>query len=165
MNPYFPGDAPGAEMLGILGAGLFVPVSMLLVVFLLLTRRRPRARLAAVALLALPMLLAVGAMGFAAVDVGSRHFGQWAQLKELLGRYSNLVAAEAKGPEGRLTPEQYRDIQARLLTPAPTFQFAGTQEPVRLRMMMTIPPYVGVDFGHGANAVFDLRTMWCIYSD
>jgi len=30
---------------------------------------------------------------------------------------------------------------------------------------MTVPPYVGVDFGHGANAVFDPPTMWCIYSD
>src|SRR5262245_33394029 len=112
MNPYFPGDAPGAEALGILGAGLFVPVSMLLLVFLRLARRHPRARLGGVVLLALTMVLAVGAMGFAAIDVGSRHFGQWAQLRDLLVRYSELVAAQAKGPGGRLTSEQYRDIQA-----------------------------------------------------
>jgi hypothetical protein len=26
-------------------------------------------------------------------------------------------------------------------------------------------PYVGVDFGGGANALFDPRTMICTYSD
>jgi hypothetical protein len=32
-------------------------------------------------------------------------------------------------------------------------------------MMQTIPPYVGVSFGEGRNAVFDLTTMICTYSD
>jgi len=56
-------------------------------------------------------------------------------------------------------------IEARLLDPPPTFQFAALQEPVKLRIMQTTPPYVGVDFGNGANAVFDPHTMICIYSD
>jgi hypothetical protein len=153
MNPYFPGDAPDAEVLGILGAALFVPAFGILLGCLLLTRRYPLARLVSVALLGLPLILGATGMGFAAVAVGSRHVGQWSQLKDLIGRYARLVAAEAKGADGRLTEGQYQDVQVRLLTPAPTFQFAGTQEPVRLRMMMTVPPYVGVDFGHGANAV------------
>jgi hypothetical protein len=78
---------------------------------------------------------------------------------------AELVRAQATEPDGRLTMSQYNDIQEKLFTPSPTFQFEGTRQPVRLRMMQTVPPYVGVDSGSGANAVFDPTTMVCIYSD
>lgn len=98
----------------------------------------------------------------AALGIGRRHFGEWADLKKLIRQYSDVVAAEIEKGED---PRQVAALQVKLLTPTPTFKFTSLREPVRLEVMQTEPPYVGVDFGNGANAVFDPRTMICKYSD
>lgn len=90
-----------------------------------------------------------------------RHFGEWAQLRALLIEYSEKVerAHEERG-SGSLAA-----IEMDILASAPEFKFRELRDPVRLRIMQTTPPYVGVDFGEGANAVFDPKTMICLYSD
>jgi hypothetical protein len=75
------------------------------------------------------------------------------------------VAREVPDPGRRLTDTEYDAVKSRLLTRQPTFASRGFREPLKIRMMQTIPPYVGVDFGEGRNAVFDLTTMICTYSD
>lgn len=165
LNPYFPGDAPGAEVLGIAGAMLMGATVVCAAIALLLTSTHPRARRVAMFALAVPTIVAALAIGVSITEVGSRHFGEWAQLKALIRDYSARVAKRAESADGRLTSAGYEALQQELLTPAPTFHFRGSRQPVRLRMMMTVWPYVGVDFGEGANAVFNPVTMVCIYSD
>lgn len=97
MNPYFPGDAPGAEMLGILGFAVFIPALVFALGWWFMIRSHPRARFIAVTLILLPMVMGGGGMGIAAVEVGKRHFGEWAELKGLIARYSQFVAAERRG--------------------------------------------------------------------
>ena len=165
LTPYFPGDPPAAELLGIFGALVIVPTLATAVAAFSMTSRYPRVRRVAMTALGIPALAGTLALGAFAVSVGARHFGEWAQLKSLIRRYSTRVAERAGPANYRLSPSQYHAIQSELLTPAPTFQFSGTHTAVRLRMMMTVWPYVGVDFGSGANAVFNPVTMICIYSD
>ena len=165
LNPYFPGDAPDAEVLGLLGGVILVLALVFTGAAVLLTSRHPRVRRLALVVLAAPGLVGMLAVGFFVKEVGARHFGEWAELKALLQHYSAQVSQRVRTADGYLPPDEYRAVQESLLTPAPTFQFRGTSEPVQLRMMMSVWPYVGVDFGHGANAVFNPTTMVCIYSD
>lgn len=161
---YFPGDPPVFETLATLSLLAIVAVVafgslMLLITYPKALRRFRRSSLrwifGAIAVLVIPL-------AFAAFGIGRRNFGEWAELKGLISRYSSLVAAEIERSGGAT---QLAALETRLLTPSPTFHFKGYPEPVHLRIMQTTPPYVGVDFGHGANAVFDPRTMVCIYAD
>ena len=58
-----------------------------------------------------------------------------------------------------LTEEEFRRFHERFLPqPLPVaLQGYGT---VHLRMAHGVYPYIGVDFGGGANALFDRRTMF-----
>jgi hypothetical protein len=106
-----------------------------------------------------PCAIALVAAG---LGISRRHSGEWAGLKALIREYSNRVAAEIENGED---PNQLAALEMKLLTPAPTFKFKSLPEPVRLKVMQASPPYVGVDFGNGANAVFDPVTMICTYAD
>jgi len=46
-----------------------------------------------------------------------------------------------------------------------TFTFPLVGRTVRIRLMQTYPPYVGVDYGDGRNCVFDLKSMRMTYVD
>lgn len=98
-----------------------------------------------------------------------RRVGPWAELRRLLVATSREVA-EARAaldiPQDRqLTTDEMRQIEALVLNPAPEYTFPIIRRTVRLRLMRTSPPYVGVDFGGGRRAVFDLQTMVMIYAD
>jgi hypothetical protein len=161
---YFPGDPPVFEMLATLSllalGGLAVGCCM---VFLVThpgkTRRFRRKLLIVCSALMTPFaIIFLGAV----LGIGRRHFGEWAELKATIQKHSDIVAAEIERGED---PRQVAFLEMKLLSPAPTFKFRALREPVRLKIMQTKPPYVGVDFGHGANAVFDPQTMICTYSD
>src|SRR5690348_11968565 len=91
---YFPGDPPVAEVIGILGALIFVPAFVLCGVALVARRYRLTAMFV-FALFLGPLLLGTAALSVAAVDIGRRHFGEWSELKGLLSRYAELVRAQA----------------------------------------------------------------------
>lgn len=161
---YFPGDPPVFETVAtvtllLIGAlAIFGALAFLGTISNVSWRfRRPMLRIALglTCLLVIPLVISI-------VGISRRHFGEWAQLKALIRHYSEIVGHEV---ERNGNPSRLRAIEAQLLTPPPTFQFAALQEPVRLRIMQTTPPYVGVDFGGGANAVFDPLTMICVYAD
>jgi len=164
VTSYFPGDPPAFETVATFSLLLAAALVMLGALFFLLTIhktwrrfRRPSLRLisALMGLLAIPL-------GFATLGIGRRHFGEWAELKASIRHYSELVAMEVARSG---SADQLPAVQARFFDPPPTFKFSALREPVKFRIMQTTPPYVGVDFGNGANAVFDPRTMICVYSD
>ncbi|MBY0273930.1 hypothetical protein K2Z84_01220 [Candidatus Binatia bacterium] len=108
------------------------------------------------ALLALAILPLVGLLAGGCV-IANRHFGEWRQLRRQLRLSHDFARAAAD--EGRSV------LAADLPPQLAEFRFSGLQKPVRIRIMSGREPYVGVDFGEGANAMFDPVTMLCTYSD
>jgi hypothetical protein len=98
-----------------------------------------------------------------------RRIGPWAGLRCLLVAKSREVAAARVAldipPDRPLTAAEMGSIEALVLDPAPEYTFPIVRRTVRLRLMRTTPPYVGVDFGGGRRAVFDLATMVILYAD
>jgi hypothetical protein len=127
-------------------------------------RRGPaRAAASGLVVLAVVILLATS------VPPIGRRVGPWAELRRLLVAKSREVA-EARAaldiPRDRpLTADEMHRIEALVLNPAPEYTFPIIRRTVRLSLMRTSPPYVGVDFGGGRRAVFDLKTMGVIYAD
>ncbi|WP_375743914.1 hypothetical protein NR800_01605 [Corallococcus interemptor] len=110
-------------------------------------------------------LLSLLAMSPALAKVAGRHWGEWGHLKAVLRDYAPRVRAFSSRADGALSEEEYARAKAWLLAQPVTFRFETEPEPVRIRLMRTVPPYLGVDFGQGQNAVFDPVTMLCVYSD
>jgi hypothetical protein len=164
---YFPGDAPVAEVLLIFSVVLAL-VCLLSGMGALVACKVFRLRAAFRRISMAPLLLAALPMCLVLYSGGSilgRRFGEWRDLHALLTDYSRRVSALTPDKSRLLTEAEYRAIDATLLTPRPTFSSRGFEKPVQIRMMQTYPPFVGVDFGKGRNAVFDLLTMSCTYSD
>ncbi|RKG78572.1 hypothetical protein D7W79_12525 [Corallococcus exercitus] len=103
------------------------------------------------------------APSFALVAV--RHWGEWSDLKAMLQVHEARVRALSSRADGTLSQDEFARAKAWFQEQPVTFRFALKSEPVKLRLMMTIPPYVGVDFRDGGAAVFDPVTMACISSD
>jgi hypothetical protein len=160
---YFPGDPPWADVLLGLAEVLSLLTAVLWVVAYAIRRLLPLHR-AWENILAAPLLVGLASTVLATGAISSRHFGEWRELRAELARYSDMVAKAAPDPSRLLTHAEYETIKG-LFTSEPTFVSRGFQEPLKIRMMQTYPPYVGVDFGAGRNAVFDLTTMVCTYSD
>ncbi len=98
-----------------------------------------------------------------------RRIGPWAELRRMLVEKSQQVA-EAKAtlsiPANRqLTREEIDQIERMVLDPAPAYTFPIINQTVHVRMMGGTPPYVGVDFGDGRRAKFNLATMVVTYAD
>src|SRR5207248_845713 len=155
---YFPGDAPVAEVLLIFSVVLTL-VCLLLGMGALVASKVFRLRaafrrfsMAVLFLAALPMCFVLYSGG----SILGRRFGEWRELHVLLTEYSRKVSTLVPDKSRLLTEGEYRALDVMLLTPRPTFRSRGFEEPLRIRMMQTYPPFVGVDFGKGRNAVFDL---------
>lgn len=164
-NPYFPGDPPWPETIGLLSAYLLGACVVLVVLTVVVTRRFPRVRKSVLVLIAVPIAAGLAGAGYFIVKIGTRHFGDWAKLKAELRRTASVTKGFAKGPDGILTDAEFDKAEEAIAAMSPRFQFKGTSEPVTIRVVTKGWPYVGVDFGDGANAWFDLNTMICTYSD
>lgn len=145
---YFPGDGPYAEAVTEL---LPYPAAALLVIVATTYARgwfhRRDVRIACA--VGLGCLLAVTALPVAAL--ANRHVGEWAELRRVA--LHEVEKARADGVE-------WRELDV-------TFRFSRLAAPVHLR---TVSHHAGrrsvkVDFGGGANAWFDLDTMYCYFSD
>ncbi len=99
----------------------------------------------------------------------SRRIGPWAELRSLLIEKSEDVARTRRAlgiPADRyLTLNEVKYIESAVLNPYPSFTFPIINKTVRIRVLQSSPPYVGVDYGNGRNAAFELHTMLCIYVD
>jgi hypothetical protein len=99
----------------------------------------------------------------------SRRVGPWAELRGVLVEKS-MEVVEARAalsiPASRdLTSGEMDQIERMVFEPVPTYTFPVINKTVNVRLMSRVPPYVGVDFGGGRRAVFDLSTMMVIYTD
>lgn len=145
---YFPGDGPYAE--AVVELLPYPAVALLGIVATTYARgwfRRRGVRVACA--LGLGCLLAVTALPVAAL--ANRHVGEWAELRRVA--LHEVEKARAEGVE-------WRELDV-------PFRFSGLDAPVHLR---TVSQHAGrrsvkVDFGGGANAWFDLDTMYCFFSD
>ena len=115
----------------------------------------------------LPPLTVVSflALAPAVAQVGERHFGEWRQLKSLLRENEARVQQLTGRTEGMLSEEERVRVRAWFLEHPVSLRFGSEPEPVQIRLMHGMPPYVGVDFGQGRSAVFEPVTMLCLYAD
>jgi hypothetical protein len=156
---YFPGDPPVPDLAATLGCGVALAGALLAgVVYLLLGRSHHAVRAALVG--SLPGLL-VAAPGV--VVIGYRHLGAWREVRDAIRHYDAAIARDAH--PGVLTELEFSTLRAKHVPRPIPLYFPGSQRPVYLRMAHGTPPYVGIDFGGGANAAFDPVTMVCTYSD
>jgi hypothetical protein len=156
----FPGDPPLFDLL-IYGAAIATTVNLPLAV--IVGRFGQRSGL----VLSIPRLcsaLAVIMLIGSAAGILERQDARWRAVRTGIREYGDLIAAAAGDKNRVLTEEEFRRFHARFLPqPLPvTLPGYGT---VHLGMAHGVYPYVGVDFGGGANALFDPRTMICTYSD
>jgi|KBSMisStandDraft_5_1062788.scaffolds.fasta_scaffold73669_3 hypothetical protein len=157
----FPGDPPLFDLL-IYAAGIAVLVNAplwLLARWLWtgpdgLVRSVPRA----CAMVSLAMFLT------SAAGILERHDARWAAIRGAIRQYGDEIATAAGDKDRVLSHEEFEQFKRRFLpTPVPVrLPGYGT---VTLRMASGVYPYVGVDFGGGANALFDPASMMCTYSD
>ena len=126
---------------------------------------KPLVQLLATCLLAFFCLLQV----FILVPPISRRIGPWAELRSRLVLKSQAVQ-EARVqlgiPAGRsLTPKEMDQIEQMVFAVPEEFVFPLVNRRVVLTMMWPRPPYVGIDYGGGRRAVFNLNSMIAIYTD
>jgi hypothetical protein len=146
---YFPGDPPWAE-LGILAARTSLIAILAGVAGLagLGWSRRRHVRLACLAAAGTWVLVAA----LPALVIANRHFGEWSTFRATVLR--EVATARDAGAKSR-------SFEQGLV-----FRFSTRKLPVRIRSVTTGPrPRMWADFGEGGNAVLDLRTMWCVFSD
>jgi hypothetical protein len=146
---YFPGDPPVAELaITLEGMALATVIAAAVLLFGLGLASHRGAR---VVLMVCFTLLAVSA-SIPIASIVNRRIGEWSQFGAMAWRY--VESARSQGATGQE------------LKKPPEFRFANWAEPVKLRAVTSGRwPTILVDFGNGSNAEFDLRSMWCRYSD
>lgn len=163
-DPYFPGDPPVADTLVeiyIVATALYL-VGLGLSVQLSLWMRRGRALIVATII---ACIISTMAMLPALTRVAGRQFGDWAELKRLLSENQRHALVLTRRSGGRLSEAEYELAKTWFIEHPIMFRFSETEKIVKIRMMTPLPPYVGVDFGDGRNAIFNVHTMICDYAD
>lgn len=161
---FFPGDPPFPD-LALFPAAVALALSTIL---MWACKRLPedpeRATFLPVAIRGL-IVVSLSAFLFCAACILFRFSPAWKGVRDGIQRYSDAVAASAGGAKGRALREvEFTSLKQRVLPEAVEVELRGFGI-VRLRMANGVYPYVIVDFGDGGNALFDPRTMWCIYAD
>lgn len=161
---FFPGDPPIFDVLLIIGS-LIGALSLLIVLGSRAFRSRIRLVLLRVGITVAILSVAMVVPG--AIVVGYRQTSAWAPLRSAIRHYDDLIWTEVRerGSQLPLSPQEFETLRSRFIPEPVAISLADGAWTVHLRMAHGIPPYVGVDFGDGASALFDPRTMLCIYSD
>jgi hypothetical protein len=164
---YFPGDPPAADLLleGALVLWLFI-ITGLCGAFAW-SRFGEQNRVVRAGGKTVAVLLALSVLSLSPVlaHVGRRHFGEWRQLKSMIRQGEAKVLELVQREGGMLSREEVQLARAWFLEHPVYFKFEDLPQPVQVRVMSSLPPYVGVDFGGGNNALFDPDTMICTFSD
>lgn len=156
----FPGDPPVFDLL-LYAAGIATIVNLPLAV--VVARLGQRSGL----VLSIPRLcsaVAVIILIGSAAGILERHDARWRAVRNGIREYGDRIAAAAGDKNRVLTEEEFRQFRDRFLRQPLPVALPGYGT-VHLRMSYGVYPYVGVDFGGGAYAHFDPRTMICTYSD
>jgi len=157
-----PGDGPYEYLVTLLS----LPLLVLAAALLLLRRLPPGVRqLGVSAFLAFFVLLQL----WIYVPQLSRRVGQWHELRRMLIRQSVHVEKALRQQNIRsdrpISRTEIALLERQLFTPQPTFRFEFPPREVTVRILLAVPPYVGVDYGGGRNCVFDLESMVATYCD
>jgi len=156
----FPGDPPLCDLL-IYAAGIATMINLPLAVIVGRLGRRTGLVLSIPRLCsAVALVMLIGS----AAGILERHDARWRAVRNGIREYGDRIAAAAGDKNHVLTEEEFRRFHDRFL-PQPLPVALPGYGTVHLRMAHGVYPYVGVDFGGGANALFDPRTMICTYSD
>lgn len=157
----FPGDPPLFDLL-IYGAGVAALVNVPLA--LIVNRLRGHSR---GLILSIPRLSSAAALIMLFASAGGileRHDARWAAVRDGIRQYGDAIAKAAGSKDRVLTEQEFRRFHDQFM-PQPVPVILRGYGTVHLRMAHGVYPYIGVDFGGGANALFDPRTMICTYSD
>lgn len=157
----FPGDPPFFDLL-LYAAGVTTMLNAVSVAAT--TRWWPGPGRIARRASRLAFFVSVGLCCLSFGALAERHSARWAAVRQGIRSYGDRVAAAAGGRDRVLSAEEFGRLKARLMPEPVPVGLPGFGE-VHLRMAHGVYPYVGVDFGHGANALFNPDTMECIYSD
>lgn len=157
----FPGDPPLFDLL-IYAAGIAAVSN--LAAWLLVSRLRAGLGGLFASVPRLCSILSLAMFVGSAIGILERHGPRWAPIRTAIRQYGDVIAAAAGEKRRVLSHEEFEKLKSDFIpTPMPVrLPGYGT---VTLRMAQGVYPYVGVDFGNGANAFFDPRTMICTYSD
>ncbi len=167
--PYFPGDAPWAETAITFGGLACIPTLVALCISAVLARfsSRPRwlGRTRAGATVIAAVL--VVSLAWPVTSIAARHLGQWRELRAVLLRAQETVLARSATARAgdQLSDAEYDELKFIFESQPMMFTFEDPPQTVVVRPMQSVRPYIGVEFGNGANAVFEPRTMWCVYAD
>ncbi len=164
---YFPGDPPAADLL-VEVSFLIVPYTVAAALVAAFAAKRDRKSVALRAVGMVAILTVAGAVIGSSPSGGQllkRHLGEWVELKQLLRDNERRVREITGTSGGALSEAEVEKVRAWFKENPVPFKFQGLSEPVQVKLLTNAAPYVGVDFGKGQNAVFDLTTMRCTYSD
>lgn len=158
MDLLLPGDPPLQELgcaLGILGT----LVALTLSIVGRFQRNRWTSNPISTAVIG-----SAGLFLFCGTQVGLRNVGKWKELKSELQTFSRVVANyEIKA--GRIDSETRLEEFIKSHPPVP-FSFGPGKAAVWIVYLPRLePPRVGIRWGKGRTASFDLHTMVCDYSD
>ncbi|CAM3347063.1 hypothetical protein G4177_34100 [Corallococcus sp. ZKHCc1 1396] len=163
----FPGDPPTADLILLLALVVWLFMLTGLCAAFAWYRFGEQSRGGRVGGKAAAVLLMLSVLALAPVlaEVGKRHFGEWRQLKAMIRQGEARVLERVQREGGVLSSEEVELARDGLKAHPMYFKFEGMPHPVQVRVMSPLPPYVGVDFGGGDNAMFDPDTMICTFSD
>jgi len=165
---YFPGDPPAADLILEAAMPLWLFIALGMSGAFAIHRAHESSRAIRLGRRVVASLAALSVLSLAPVviRVGRRHFGEWAGLQRLL-RENEIHALSLIGRKGggQFSASEFEMARSWFEEHPVYFKFRAMRDPVKVRMMSTQAPFVGVDFGDGQNAVFDLRTMICTYAD
>jgi len=150
---FFPGDPPWGEYLIKL---LVITASLSFAALLLALAANQRGVARKLGVTTLVVLTPI------AWFVTERHTGPWKAFQ------IKLVDFEGKARQALQRCNQNYDCASDYLDTTygtTTFQFTSNHRPVRLFIRRRGDRLAVVDFGHGANAVFDSTWMLTVYSD
>jgi hypothetical protein len=154
MFPGLPGDPPWPETIGAIAAVALLAGSTTAV----LQQFRGQSSRRAWLFLTFAFVVLVGA----AATVASRNVGRWGDLKRELSAYA-IVVSQYEQEHGVIRSEAAAE-EFYKRNPR-TFSFDRDREVQLAYFWWHDPARVGITWGRGGAAVFDLNTMLCIYSD
>jgi hypothetical protein len=158
----FPGDPPIFDLL-IVPAALSSVLALTLWLVLRRSTKTTATRFLASGILA-AAIFSAATCGACAAGILERHDARWTAVRRGIREYGDAIAAAAGDKHHVLTPDEFERLHERFMPKPIAVDLPGFGT-VHLRMAHGVYPYVGVDFGNGANALFDPRTMICTYSD